>query len=158
MTATRQLTFEVPVPCVPVPRRRKRHGEKPYTRLPPLGPPLTSNMRLDRHTEAGRVRDIRIAVATAASVLRIPKGSHLTAQLHYRPVDGRSTVDEDNLGPTFKAACDAIAKGRGKRFIGLELVPDDSPEWFTKLHPVIHPPVPGKPRLWLVVEVTPCAS
>jgi crossover junction endodeoxyribonuclease RusA len=158
MTATRQLTFEVPVPCVPVPRRRKRHGEKPYTCLPPLGPPLTSNMRLDRHTEAGRVRDIRIAVATAASVLRIPKGSHLTAQLHYRPVDGRSTVDEDNLGPTFKAACDAIAKGRGKRHIGLELVPDDSPEWFTKLHPVIHPPVPGKPRLWLVVEVTPCAS
>ena len=155
MTATQQLTFEVPVPLVPVPRRRKRQGEKPYTCPPPPGPPLTANMRLNPYAEAARVRDIRTAVATAASVLRIPKGSHITAQLHYQPVDGRSTVDEDNLAPTFKAACDALAKGRGKRFIGLELVPDDSPEWFTKLHPVIHPPVPGKPRLWLTVEVTP---
>jgi len=126
--------------------------------MPPLGPPLTANMRLNPYAEAARVRDIRTAVATAASVLRIPKGSHITAQLHYRPVDGRSTVDEDNLAPTFKAACDALAKGRGKRHIGLELVPDDSPQWFTKLHPVIHDPVPGKPGLWLVVEVTPCES
>ena len=35
---------------------------------------------------------------------------------------------------------------------------DDSPQYMTKLHPVIHDPVPGKPKLWLVVEVTPCAS
>lgn len=145
------LTFEVPVPLMPVHRPRKRGGV-PYHTPAPLGPPLSANWRLHWRETARRVQETREAVTTAAAARRIPPGSHLAVQLHYRPADNRSTTDSDNLAPTLKACCDALARGRAG--VGLALVPDDKPEHMTKPGPVIHPP--GKPaRMWLVVEVTP---
>jgi crossover junction endodeoxyribonuclease RusA len=115
-------------------------------------PPLTANDRLHRMAEARRVRLVRECVAARATVARIPTATHLTVQLHYAPGDNRRR-DADNLYPTFKAACDALARGPRRDWVGLELVPDDTPEHMTKLAPVIHPG-PGVRRLWLTVEVT----
>jgi crossover junction endodeoxyribonuclease RusA len=115
-------------------------------------PPLTANNRLHRMVEAQRVRLVRGFVCAKAKAARIPTGRHLTVQLHYAPGDNRRR-DSDNLYPTFKAACDALARGPRRDWVGLELVPDDTPEHMTKLAPVIHPG-PGVRRLWLTVEVT----
>lgn len=114
--------------------------------------PLSANDRLHFRVEAKRVRLIREGVLVRAHAARIPKCQHLTVQLHYRPGDNRRR-DSDNLYPTFKAACDALARGPRRDWVGLELVPDDTPEHMTKLAPVIHPG-PGARRLWLTVEVT----
>jgi crossover junction endodeoxyribonuclease RusA len=114
-------------------------------------PPLTANQRLHFLHVRRRTRDIREAVATIARGKKIPSAQHLTVQLHYAPGDNRRR-DSDNLYPTFKAACDALARGPRKDWVGLELVPDDTPEYMTKLAPVIHPGK-GDRRLWLTIEV-----
>jgi crossover junction endodeoxyribonuclease RusA len=114
-------------------------------------PPLTANQRLHHMTRALRTRNIREWVANSAHDQGIPKGKHLTVQLHYAPGDNRRR-DSDNLYPTFKAACDALARGPRKDWVGLELVPDDTPEYMTKLAPLIHPGK-GDRRLWLTIEV-----
>lgn len=112
-------------------------------------PPLSANQRLHWRTQATLVRIVRTGVKVAAMEAKIPPAEQLTVQLHYRPGDNRRR-DADNLFPTFKAACDALARGR-KDWVGLELVKDDTPEYMTKLGPVIHPG-PGTRRLWLTVE------
>jgi crossover junction endodeoxyribonuclease RusA len=83
----------------------------------------------------------------------VPACSHLTVTLHYAPGDNRRR-DADNLAPTLKAACDALARGPRRDWIGLELVPDDTPRYMTKHMPVIHPGA-GERRLWLEIEVRP---
>lgn len=130
--------YEVDVPLV----HTAKHG---------LVPPLSANYRLHRMVEARRIRTVRLAVAAGARAARIPQGRHLTVQLHYRPGDNRRR-DADNLFPTLKAACDALARGPRRDWVGLELVPDDTPQHMTKIAPVIHPG-PGPRRLWITVEV-----
>jgi crossover junction endodeoxyribonuclease RusA len=129
--------------------------------LPPLsrwtGPkaqpcePLNANTTYHRYERASRVRLVREAVLIRAKQARIPSGTHVTVGLHYAPGDNRRR-DADNLWPTLKAACDALARGPRRDWVGLELVPDDTPEYMTKLAPKIHPGK-GKRRLWLTVEV-----
>lgn len=131
--------FEVDVPMV-----QERGGLK-------LVPPLTANQRLHHMAEAKRKRLVREGVMLAARAAGIPKAEHLIVQLHYRPGDNRKR-DEDNLWPTAKAAFDALARGPRRDWVGLELVPDDTAKYMTKLGPVIHPG-PGKRRLWLTVEI-----
>ena len=116
-------------------------------------PPLTANARLHHMVRAQRTRMIRQRVHDAARAAGIPKATHLTVTLHYAPGDNRRR-DADNLVPTLKAACDALARGKRRDWVGLELVPDDTPDHMTKNMPVIHPG-PGERRLWLEVEVTP---
>ena len=137
---TAPQVFEVEVPMIPQPWGR-----------PPL-PPLTANDRLHFMVRSSRTRLIREEVTQAAKAAGIPVCEHLTVRLHYAPGDNRRR-DEDNLYPTFKAACDALARGPRRDWVGLELVPDDTAEHMTKLAPVIHPG-PGIRRLWLTVEVT----
>ncbi|PXY20517.1 hypothetical protein BAY59_31355 [Prauserella coralliicola] len=119
----------------------------------PLEPPLNANDRIHFRVRSQRTRLIREAVLVAAKAARIPTGSHLTVTLHYRPGDNRRR-DADNLVPTLKAACDALARGSRRDWVGLELVPDDTPKHMTKNMPVIHPG-PGDRRLWIEVEITP---
>lgn len=131
--------YEIDVPMI-----QERGGLK-------LVPPLTANQRLHHMAEAKRKRLIREGVMLAARAAKIPKAEHLIVQLHYRPGDNRKR-DEDNLWPTAKAAFDALARGPRRDWVGLELVPDDTARYMTKLGPIIHPG-PGKRRLWLTVEV-----
>lgn len=140
MTAPDPVMFQVEVPLY------VRH-------LGDVGtPPLTANQRLHWRDQARRVRMVREQVMIGAAPIRAtPPIRHLTVTLHYRPGDNRRR-DADNLWPTLKAACDALARGPRRDWVGLELVPDDTPEYMTKRAPVIHPG-PGKRRLWLTVEV-----
>lgn len=135
--------FEVDVPMLVGPGQ---HGPAAQ-----LCEPLNANWRLHFRDRAARVAAVRWGVARAAKLAKIPAGRHLTVTLHYQPGDNRRR-DADNLVPTLKAACDALARGKRRDWIGLELVPDDTPEHMTKRMPVIHPG-PGVRRLWLTVEV-----
>ncbi|MCP2169195.1 hypothetical protein [Goodfellowiella coeruleoviolacea] len=99
---------------------------------------------------ADRVALIRRDVTLAAQRAGIPRCRHLTVCLHYAPGDNRRR-DADNLWPTLKAAADALARGPRRDWVGLDLVPDDTPDHMTKLAPIIHSG-PGERRLWLTVE------
>lgn len=120
--------------------------------LPWLRPPLRSNDRRHFRAQAREVAAVRGTVMLLAKAEKIPAGNHLTVQLHYAP--GRRTrMDSHNLHPTVKAAVDALARGKRRDWVGLELVPDDTDEFVTILNPAVHyPPEPG-PRCWLTVEV-----
>ena len=135
------LVFELDVPMLPPPKARTTRPCEP----------LNANWRLHYHERARRTRIIRDGVLVAARAARIPAGRHLTVALHYQPGDNRRR-DEDNLYPTLKAACDALARGPRREWIGLELVPDDTSAHMTKLSPIIHLGR-GERRLWITVEV-----
>ena len=108
--------------------------------LPFTKPPITENMRLNRYKRADLVRQIRYAVHTQLLKHRAPKGlDHVTVALHYTPPDNRRR-DADNLVPTLKAACDAIAAGT-KKHPGYGMVKDDTPDLMTKHMPIIEPPI-----------------
>ncbi|GAB3472106.1 RusA family crossover junction endodeoxyribonuclease [Actinophytocola sediminis] len=135
--------FELDVPMLLHP---KAHGPRSQP-----GEPLNANWRMHWKSYNERVGVIRHGVVTAALAAKVPHARHLTVQLHYRPGDQRRR-DADNLWPVLKAACDALARGPRRDWVGLELVPDDTPEHMTKLTPVIHPRA-GERRLWITVEV-----
>ena len=140
-TSADPLVFEVDVPMLLPPKARTQQPCEP----------LNANWRLHYHDRARRTRIIRDGVLVAARAARIPKGRHLTVTLHYQPGDNRRR-DEDNLFPTLKAACDALARGPRRDWVGLELVPDDTSAHMTKVAPIIHLGR-GVRRLWLTVEV-----
>ncbi|MFJ5984271.1 hypothetical protein [Lentzea sp. NPDC092896] len=121
--------------------------------LPWERPPLRSNDRRHYREQAKVVAAVRSATVVLARAAKLPAGNHLTVQLHYAP--GRRTrMDSHNLHPTVKACVDALARGKRRDWVGLELVPDDTDEYVTILTPQIHyPPEPG-PRCWLTVEVS----
>lgn len=122
--------------------------------LPWERPPLRSNgSHGSFYAKARIVKEIRLTVMLLAKNAKIPVGDHLTVQLHYAP--GKNTrMDSHNLHPTVKAAVDALARGKRRDWVGLELVPDDTDRFVTILTPQIHyPPEPG-PKCWLTVEVS----
>lgn len=125
--------------------------------LPFPKPPLTANDNHGNyHVKARTVRYIRETVTTLAKAAHLPAGSHIEVTLHYRPRDNRRR-DADNLWPTLKAVCDALSRGR-RDWVGLELVPDDTPEHMTKHTPVIHPGRPNvgsSARMWIELDITP---
>lgn len=117
----------------------------PYEKPPP---PLTGNSRSHWRARSTVTQQVRSDVQTLARQARIPVSTHLTVELVWAPGDRRRR-DSDNLWPMLKVACDALARGPRKDWVGLELVPDDTPEHFTKMPPRIEPP-PAK-GMWLVV-------
>lgn len=120
--------------------------------LPWPRPPLRSNDRRHFRQQADIVANVRTSVMVLARAAKIPPGKHLTVQLHYAP--GRDIrMDSHNLHPTVKACVDALARGKRKDWVGLELVPDDTDEFVTIRSPQIHPPPTGGPRCWLTVQV-----
>lgn len=121
-------------------------------KLPWTRPPLTANQRHSWPERARLTKEIRETVAWLAKAARIPAGEHLTVKLVWAPGDRRNR-DEDNAWPTLKACCDALARGPRRDLVGLDLVPDDSPGYMTKLTPVILPP-PEPMGMWLEVTVT----
>lgn len=122
----------------------------PYDQPPKA---LTANAR--PHWSATR-RDTRQArsdvmrLAQAAGLHRLPRIAHITAVLVWAPGDNRRR-DPINLALFVKALCDGLARGGRTDLIGLDLVPDDTPEYFDQRTAVIAPP-PAK-GMWLDLSI-----
>lgn len=112
--------------------------------LPYLRPPksLVGNSRAhwrQRSADTHQVRDDVMRLAQQAHLDKLTDIRHVTVTLTWAPGDNRRR-DADNLWPLLKVACDALARGPRRDWVGLELVPDDTPEHMTKMAPVIQPP------------------
>lgn len=124
----------------------------PYDRPPAA---LTANTRAhwrrrSADTQQVRADVVRLAQAAGMHRLLIPI-VHVEAGLVWAPGDRRRR-DADNLYPLAKACFDALARGPRGDWVGLDLVPDDTPDLFTKRAPRIEPP-PAK-GMWLDVVLT----
>ncbi len=99
------------------------------------------------------LRSTVLLVAKQAGLNRLCDGrvKHVTAGLTWAPGDRRRR-DEDNLWPFFKVVCDGLARGPRKDWVGLELVPDDTAEYFQKNAPRILPP-PAEQGMWLSLHL-----
>ena len=122
----------------------------PYT-APPAA--LVANARphwSHRHRDTRQVRQDVTMLGKAAGLHRLAKPvAHVTVVLVWAPGDRRRR-DPINLAPLVKACCDGLARGR-KDLIGLDLVPDDTPEWMDQRTAVIAPP-PAK-GMWLDLSI-----
>ncbi len=122
-------------------------------RLPYAKPPrgLSGNSRVHWSVKARSTRQVRedvTVLARAAGLHRYQPGevTHVRAQLVWAPGDMRKR-DPDNLWPLAKVIFDGIARGRAD-LVGIDLVPDDSPEWMTKHESMILPP-PAPAGMWV---------
>ena len=86
------------------------------------------------------IRDVTFFLAKSAS---IPEAEHVTVRLVWVVKDNRRR-DTDNTYPTFKAMCDGL--------VDAGIVPDDTPQYMTKLAPVIRLEA-GKARVELEVTI-----
>lgn len=133
----------------------ERHRiELPYPDYPAF-PALSLNSRGSRWSTNAAVQQVRGDVSYLARGIK--PGRHVFAHLSWRPKKPAGK-DQDNLGLLYKAACDGLARGRRRatlankgRAIGLDLVPDDSPTYFSKVMPVILPD--GPQGMWLTILV-----
>lgn len=118
-------------------------------------PPLTANQRFGHWAQRAKlVKSIRDEVFIRARASNLPKGlDRIKVTLHYRPRDNRRR-DADNIVPTMKAACDALAAGTAKH-PGYGMVEDDTPDLMEKVMPIIHPAEKGIPGgVWLEIETS----
>lgn len=121
----------------------------PYDRPPKS---LVGNSRAHWRQRSADTRNVRgtvLTLAQAAGLHRVGPARHVTVELVWAPGDNRRR-DADNLWPLLKVGCDALARGR-RDWVGLDLVPDDTPEHMTKRAPRIEPP-PAR-GMWLDVTV-----
>ncbi len=151
-------TSESPLPLVfelELPRwdlaweARVRRSDRKLIRERPVWDALRGNPRItNRYARNRAVQQVRETVAWLAR--EIPAGRFLAVTLVYAPGDNRDR-DDDNLMPLVKHCADALSRGR-RDWIGLALVPTDTPRHMSK-RAVIEPP-PHPAGLWLRVEVT----
>ena len=106
----------------------------PYGRPPKS---LWGNAR-DSHWSgrSNAARQLRSDVVFLARRAQIPVSTHLDVLLTWAPGDNRRR-DADNLWPFLKSCCDGLSRGKRADWVGLDLVPDDTPQWMTKHAPVI---------------------
>lgn len=121
----------------------------PYPR-PPRG--LAGNARVHWSVKARDTRQVRsdvVNLAKAAGLHRYQPGEveHVTLQLVWAPGDRRRR-DEDNLNPLVKVVADALARGPRADWVGLDVVPDDTPEYMTRHRPLILAP-PAPAGMWV---------
>lgn len=103
-----------------------------------------------RSADTHQVRTVVMMLAKQQGLDRI-RAEHVTAEFVWAP-GNRLRRDADNLWPMLKVCCDALARGPRRDWVGLEIVPDDTPEHMTKLAPRIEPP-PAK-GMWLALTLT----
>lgn len=108
--------------------------------------PLSMNSRVHWTRSAAITKSIRCGAWALAEQAKLPTGcDHVTVCLHYRPRDNRRR-DTDNLMPVLKASADGL--------VDAGLVADDTPQYMSKLMPVIHPAEKGQPgSLWLTITI-----
>ena len=113
--------------------------------LPYSKPPLSMNDRTHWRAKARITAGVRRATKLLAKSANVPTGlAHATGSLQYQPAATRKR-DADNLVPVLKACCDGL--------VDHQLVEDDTPNFMTKLMPLIHPAVKGQlGTLWLEIE------
>jgi len=124
----------------------------PYDRPPK---PLWGNARDGHWGQRSKwSRIIRCDVKFLAREAKIPISTHLDVLLSWAPGDNRRR-DADNMWPMLKVCCDGLARGN-RHFVGLDLVPDDTPQWMTKHAPLIMAPneCPVK-GMWLDIWAQP---
>ncbi|MDG3012168.1 hypothetical protein G4X40_18665 [Rhodococcus sp. D2-41] len=115
--------------------------------LPWTTPMLSLNGRDHYRVKAKKVAQIRHDVATLIRERQIEPAGHVRVELHYRPRDNRRR-DEDNLVGDLKAICDGL--------VDAGLVPDDTPEWMSKIMPILHRAERGVgSQMWLAVDCSP---
>lgn len=117
--------------------------------LPWTTPPLNLNDRYPNpHAEAAAKAKVRRDAGWVLKAKRIPRAAHVTVQLTYQP-RRRGRRDEDNIVATLKHVCDAL--------VDVGVVPDDTPEYMTKLMPTVVAPARSARtgRLWLVITPGP---
>lgn len=120
--------------------------------LPYQSPPKTlrGNARCHWAARAKETSEVRHTVSSLVKSAGVPKCEFLTVQLFWAPGDRRRR-DEDNLWPLLKVCCDAIARGR-KDWVGLELVPDDTPQYMDKMGPrILTPDDTARVGMWLTI-------
>lgn len=132
--------------------------------LPFYRPPeaLTGNAREGHWAPRSKAtNEVRTAVAWLGRQAGIPPSRHLTVELVWAPGDRRKR-DADNLWPMLKACCDGLARGprkpsaRAAPWVGLDLVPDDTPRWMRKLPPrIAGPDETDEIGVWLLVTAIP---
>lgn len=106
-------------------------------------PPLNMNQRMHWAQKAKITKAIRHEAMVRCRAARIRKSKHITVQLHYQPRDNRRR-DADNIAPTLKALCDGV--------VDAGVVPDDTPDYMTKIMPTIHPAIKGQDgKMWLEI-------
>lgn len=106
-------------------------------------PPLNMNQRMHWAQKAKITKVIRHEAFVRCRAARIPRAKHLTVQLHYQPKDNRRR-DSDNIAPTLKALCDGI--------VDAGVVPDDTPDYMTKIMPTIQSAIKGQDgKMWLEI-------
>ena len=133
----------------------ERHRiELPYPDYPRY-PALHANLRGNRWDTNRDVQAVRGDVSRLARYIR--PGKRVIVHLAWKPRT-KAGQDEDGLWPLFKAICDGLARGARRptlrnpgMAIGLDLVPGDTPEYMTRMAPVILPD--GPPGMWLTVGV-----
>lgn len=115
----------------------------PFTK-PPDG--LSANSRHHWRAKARSTAEVRQLVAGLAR--GFPKTQRIQVELVWIVNDKRKR-DDDNLAPLAKACWDALASDRG---VSANLVPDDSPEYVTKMHPRIEYKPGVKPHFELRIK------
>lgn len=128
-----------------------------WTRLPlPYEKPpaaLWGNSRKhwrQRSADTRMVREDVLNLARQAGLHRLDRTpAHVTVVLIWAPGDHRRR-DEDNLFPLLKAACDSIARGPRRDWVGMEIVPDDTGKYMKKIPRIVSPPAKG---MWLDLSI-----
>jgi crossover junction endodeoxyribonuclease RusA len=148
------VTDGVYVPGVP-------QGVRPVGRLyvlalPYAGPPpgLSANYRghwRPKHEATAQLRRDVYFIARQAGLHLLTDVKHVTVELVWNP-GTRRRRDADNIYPFLKVAADGLARGR-RDWVGLDLVPDDVPEYMTKLAPRIVYGPRERRGMWLNVWV-----
>lgn len=105
-------------------------------------PLLSANDRMHWAEKARLTKLIRTMTTMLARSADIPATGHVTVRLVWVVRDNRRR-DTDNTYPTFKAMCDGL--------VDAGIVPDDTPEFMTKLAPVIRLEDARKARVELEV-------
>lgn len=107
-------------------------------------PPLNANQRLHWAAAARLKREVRAAGALIARSVGLPRGlRRVHVWIEVTPPDRRRR-DPSNFMPTQKALLDGL--------VDYGLVPDDCPPYVQERVPVLLDPVPGRPRVVLVVD------
>ena len=119
-------------------------------RMPWPRPPLAANDRRHRMAHAKLVAQVRRVAGWAVKGASIPACAHVTVGLVYVPAISRKRDGGENYADTLKAVIDGI--------VDAGVVPDDTPEYVTRLMPVVAPVDRGDPGVFLTLEVTPCES
>ena len=119
----------------------------PHTR-PPKG--LSANDRAHWAVKSKATAGIRAEVVKLATLAGIPKLQRIQVEIVWVVTDKRRR-DADNAAPFAKAIFDGLAADKG---VSAHIVPDDAPEYMTKLMPRIEYRPDDTPHFEVIVTDT----